>query len=860
MDGSRIKVGAVSSSAPSLVSTNTDPAPVFGSVITQDPESIPSCSPPPALVSPLSLAPHTSDANDQLLRRSHAHVASASQQPPQPSESQPVPAPLSTESVSAPSITDATSPPASEMEPPEDTESHFPLEPPPLRTADADSVLPMWIFDPGMGLGGKHIRSPTDDLLTSSNADNGSGTESDTDMEASDDESDSGLVSKPCQPDDVAADPDTHSFPLHHGSTVSPTGTTQRKPVRSSSGCRRDSMSEAIDAPTVRVNIVADQISIGSPSSSPPTLSPTPDSSRRGSKSNASDRCQTQTLKSTPGAKSSPKGPRIVGHCTFRPSGMLSLDSRLRVHSLSDRVRDAVAPSFLGPKTPSSSAQSSYYGTPITSKSSSPMSSARSLHLKSILKPFPASSLVVYHYAPLTLIDAMAAQRDPRPMIPKSTRSSAVPAAALQMAPELFQQPWTLTQMLYAVRSPADAPLAWLAAVLDVNTTPAAMEIDRITRWNAYGHIGAPGFNAHHGTDVADSGIDLAEGRRVRASTADFNSASTTSLSVSANCLSSQVNPVRPTSSIAGFQSIDSQSTAAAVTTCSHSRVVHFAPSLVTSVAFIPKANKGKPVKKRSMKHNPVVYALPSGGSQSNLYMDDAELAVCPLVTEVIPIRLENSGSSALDDLFQDDKQENLDPVALWCRGGRDRSILEVRIDLSQLVSSSKSLRVWSIVSPLPKTCAAAEGPESTANMDQSGQHQPSPSAASPSSTAHGGSKSSIVAPAPSPSSSKSTGPSPPDSVSTSENDIAPHGNASATDAQGCATLMGRLRSVAKKWFSNSPSASSLHSSAEVADGGAPAAVQEKRLSASPPSGRNSRRPSKSPSHRSIRSLGSSSQ
>ncbi|KAI9217939.1 hypothetical protein BC828DRAFT_389937 [Blastocladiella britannica] len=251
---------------------------------------------------------------------------------------------------------------------------------------------------------------------------------------------------------------------------------------------------------------------------------------------------------------------KILGQVQFRPC-KLSLDQQIQYRHVTQRVKRAVPW-----RTPS--------GIPT---------------LKSSIKPFDGAVLSVYHYAPLTLADASCALQDPRRM--SSCKS---PAAALSMAPELFQQPWTFSQMLHAIRAPASAPEAWLAAVLDIHCDPSARDIDKITRWNAFGEQGVPSFGEGRTRDLVDSAIGL--------------NAAVSLLGIAATCRNDFISNVN-IASLAEEQR------------CRH---VTFAATIVTKIAIIPSVNRGKGVKKRSMKGNPIVHAMQSGGG-SNSSSNSAE-------------------------------------------------------------------------------------------------------------------------------------------------------------------------------------------------------------------------------------------
>ncbi|KAI9148582.1 hypothetical protein H9P43_010063 [Blastocladiella emersonii ATCC 22665] len=408
-----------------------------------------------------------------------------------------------------------------------------------------------------------------------------------------------------------------------------------------------------------------------------------------------------------------PNGHRIIGLCPFRQRGMMSLDAQLRMHAWSDRVRTVVsfgrssstnrvtvvptsatgsAPVAATRETASLPSLTNKGSASITSAPSSPSPLRRSAKpaslpvLRSTLKPFDAGNVRIYHYAPLTLADAMASTRDPRLLLPRG-RAAKSPALALSMAPEMFQQPWTYTQMIYAVRAPVDSPIAWLGAVLDVNTIPGGMALDLVTRWNAYGPAGVSTFATELGDECGlatakdleiDSGLDLAEGRRspFPASLSPWPSSGVPLASLSSDGSGS--------SSGSAYTSATNVAAAAAagVSTPALRKSVSFAPTLITAVAVIPAENKGKHVK-RTLRDNPYVLASP----------DDA-IPTSSRSHRVFSLKPVPRGAHAAD---------TVGIPADWIDAAEeavaDADLVEPRLDMSHLAHARRSRRVWVVAS-----------------------------------------------------------------------------------------------------------------------------------------------------------------
>ncbi|KAJ3374394.1 hypothetical protein GGF31_007914 [Allomyces arbusculus] len=197
---------------------------------------------------------------------------------------------------------------------------------------------------------------------------------------------------------------------------------------------------------------------------------------------------------------------------TFHAASLLSLDDQLRVGALTRRV-PWLGSLFRGTRTTSTSSPSLLARTarsmwPLTSPTRSP---------PGILRPTSTISPVLQTCP--TLHDVRRAHTDPRRHLPPAANSAAAAAVALAAARDapllLVQHPLTYIQTLYAVR--AKDPAAYAAALIDPVASPGGPDLELVTRANAFGVGAVARFTPVVGPamevpeeKVMDSGVDLA--------------------------------------------------------------------------------------------------------------------------------------------------------------------------------------------------------------------------------------------------------------------------------------------------------------------------------------------------------------
>ncbi|KAJ3361939.1 hypothetical protein GGF32_006816 [Allomyces javanicus] len=300
-----------------------------------------------------------------------------------------------------------------------------------------------------------------------------------------------------------------------------------------------------------------------------------------------------------PGSRGAPEpqAPAGTTNFTFHAASLISLDDQLRVGALTRRV-PWLGNLFRGTRTPSSSLLARAARSMWPSPTSSPSGILRTTSaISPILQTCP------------TLNDMRRAHTDPRRHLPPAANGAAAAAVALAAARDapllLVQHPLTYIQTLYAVR--AKDPAAYAAALIDPVAAPGGPDLELVTRANAFGvgavarftPVVAPPTREVEGK-VVDSGVDLATADAAEPVVGPARLAVCARRTSASMDLFTLVSPPPAPPAPAGTSKSEPDLHHRSTPPIRHTSPprVRFVPTVVSAVAVIRSENRGKRVRR----------------------------------------------------------------------------------------------------------------------------------------------------------------------------------------------------------------------------------------------------------------------